>query len=112
MEIQLRYENGIEFLNAVEGGMLDKDLGILEGASIQGVCIFVATPERGGHINLEHVEIVPPRRGMLSDKYLIILDHGISSSTCKVVPTLHKCIDEAVRIITHVLSHPEENEDE
>ena len=50
MESQLRYESCREFVDATNDGSLNELLELLECRSINGVCIYINTPEkRRGH---------------------------------------------------------------
>ena len=65
---------------------------------------YISTPpKKGGDIQLESLEILPPRRNEPAERYLLIVDHGISSSSCKTVQGRQECIDEAKRIVNHIL---------
>ena len=112
MEFQLRYRSGEEFIEHIDSGRLDELLELLEARSIQGVNLLVNTPERGGDIQLESLEIIPPRRDKESEGYLIVLDYGISASSCMVVKDRADCILETRRIIMHVLNTRENCKDE
>ena len=109
MEFQLRYESAEEYVESVDNGDLKELLELLEGRSIDGVCVLVDTSKNhNGEIHPNRMEILPPRRGRDQFGYMIILDHG-PSSLCKTVVTLEECIQETRSIAFHTYT-PREKE--
>lgn len=107
MEFQLRYESAKEYVDAVDSGKLRELVSLLEGRSINGICIFVDTSKNhDGAIHPKSMEILPPRRDGKNSGYMIILDHG-QSSLCKTINTLEKCIQETRSIAVHTYTFGE-----